>query len=292
MQELESWQHTLDAGYTLSGWRTKPSGRPVIFFLHGNGLCSRAYWPMLRHLRQSYDLVLLDAPGHGSSESAGSFQGWANDAESCYEAWQSLQADYAGVSHHAVAHSYGGVLSTYIMAEHPDCFDSALLLDPVYFPPSMLITGWIADLLGLVKYHKLSRTTQKRRIHWPSRESVYEHLLAKRIYSRWDRECFDAYVDYGFEERADGFHLRCDRNIEAKIFATLPYDLSRIISRVCTPCVIISGDQSYDFVIKGLPKYCTGHDYLQHKVISGGHNFMLDNPQDTAALVHNNMVFS
>lgn len=290
MHGLESWQHTLASGVTLRGWRTAPSGQPVIFFLHGNGLCSMAYWPMLQRLQSSYDLVLLDVPGHGSSEWMGTFAGWENDAESCYQAWQSLLPDYSDVSHHVVAHSYGGVLSTCIMAAHPDCFESAVLLDPVYFPPSMLMLAKVAEVLGLLRFHKLSRMTRKRRNHWPTRAAVYEHLLTKGIYSRWQRECFDAYVDYGFEVSDDGLRLRCDRNLEAAIFGSMPYRLPRIIHQVFTPCVIFSGDHSYDFVVKGLPKYCSGHGFLQHKVISGGHNFMLDKPEETAALVLENMI--
>ena len=287
MQDLVSWQHVGHDGLTLRGWRTMPSGRPAIFFIHGNGLCSMTYWPMLERLRDQFDLILLDAPGHGLSDTAGHFQGWEADAACCHAAWLSLVGEYVGVKHHVVAHSYGGVLSTCMIAVNPETFDSAVLLDPVYFPPSMLVLARIMSVFGLVKKTKLAKTTAKRRDRWPSREAVHEHLLDKRIYAKWEPACFDAYVQYGLRDCDDGVgvRLRCDRALEAEIFSTLPYRLPRIISRVKTPCIVFSGDQSYDFVVKGLPKYCSGHNYLQHREISGSHNFMLEQTEKTAELL-------
>jgi len=179
LHELQSWEHTAVDGLTLRGWRTPPSGRAVIFFLHGNGLCALSYWPMLVRLRDQFDLVLLDAPGHGRSDSPGHFRGWEQDAAACAEAWLSLSADYQGVSRHVVAHSYGGVVSTFIMAENPSAFDSAVLLDPVYFPPTMLVMARIMAVFNLLKYTKLARMTAKRRDRWPSREAVHQHLIQK-----------------------------------------------------------------------------------------------------------------
>lgn len=242
---------------------------------------------MLKRLRDRYDLVLIDAPGHGLSDSPGRFQGWADDAACCHTAWLSLSSEYQGVSHHIVAHSYGGVLSTYMMAENPDTFDSAVLLDPVYFPPTMLAVGRLMSVFGLLRYTKLAKLTAKRRDRWPSLEAVREHLLTKRIYAKWEAACFEGYVQYGLRECDDGVgvRLRCDRALEAEIFSSLPYSLPRVVSRVQTPCIIYSGDRSYDFVQKGLPKYCSGHAYLQHREIPGGHNFMLEQTEKTAQWV-------
>lgn len=286
MYDLVNWEHTGKKGLTLRGWRTTPRGLPVIFFLHGNGLCGMSYWPMLRRLQERFDVVVLDTPGHGLSDSPGTFQGWEDDAACCYEAWASLAGEYKGVSHHSVGHSYGGVISTIFMAENPESFDSAVLLDPVYFPSSMLIVGRTMDSLGLLRFSKLSRITRKRRDQWPSRDAMCEYFLSKRVYAKWDRECLDAYVYYGSKPDDDGgVRLSCARELEAKIYCSLPYGLPRMIRRLTTPTVIYSGDRSYDFVIKGLPKYCSGHPNVEHREIPGSHNFMLEQPEKVASWV-------
>ncbi len=33
---LSPWSHSCSAGFTLRGWRSEPSGKPLLHFLHGN----------------------------------------------------------------------------------------------------------------------------------------------------------------------------------------------------------------------------------------------------------------
>ncbi len=284
MHELVDWNYKSEDGLHLRGKRTLTRGLPVIFFLHGNGLCSMTYWPMLRHLSSSFDLVLLDAPGHGASDPLARFQGWAEDAQRCHAAWQSLAAEYADVDCHVVAHSYGGVLATYFLADNPGSFQSGVLLDPVYFPPRMLALGRLLDFLGLLGFHKLARMTRKRRFRWPSRDAAKQHLGARGIYAKWEAACLDAYLAHGLRPCDDGVgvRLRCDRELEAGIFGSLPFQLPAKVAILRTRCVAISGDRSYGFVQRGLPHYSAGHAYLQHLEIPGSHNFMLEQTHETA----------
>ena len=53
---LLPWSHPTSAGFTLSGWHTPPSGKPLLHFLHGNGFCGRTYEPMLAGLAEHFDL--------------------------------------------------------------------------------------------------------------------------------------------------------------------------------------------------------------------------------------------
>ncbi len=287
MHDLINWQHRAADGITLRGWRTTPRGLPVLFFLHGNGLCGMTYWPMLRHLRDAFDLVLLDAPGHGLSDALAAFQGWPQDAARCHAAWLSIAADYPEAGRHLLAHSYGGVLATLMMAENPATFRSAVLLDPVYFPPGMLLLGRALSLFGLLRFTKQSRTTCKRRDRWPSREAAREHLGARRVYREWESDCLDAFIQHGLRDCDDGVgvRLRCLRELEADIFGSLPFGLPRALGQLRTPCVAFSGDRSYGFVVSALPKYSAAHSCLEHREIAGGHNFMLEETQRTAERV-------
>ncbi len=276
MLELVGWEFCYEGGKRLRGWRTKPRGLPVIFFLHGNGLCGMSYWPLLQRLCDEYDIVMLDAPGHGNSDASGSFLGWEKTAEVCFSAWISLASDYDQVTKHAVGHSFGGVLCLSMMADCPDCFDSAVLLDPVLFPPAMLLLGRGLQMLGLLKYHRLARTTSRRRDQWPSIEAAREYLLARRVYAKWESACFELYLEHGLEDFDGGVQLRCSKKLETSIYASMPFKLPNMVKRVRTPCVIVSGDVSYEYVTKSVPRYCFGHPFIEHKEISGGHNFMLE----------------
>ncbi len=85
---LSPWSHSCSAGFTLRGWRSEPSGKPLLHFLHGNGFCGRTYEPMLRLLAEDFDLWLCDIQGHGESDHGGRFHGWNRNAEMAVEAFE------------------------------------------------------------------------------------------------------------------------------------------------------------------------------------------------------------
>ena len=58
--QLLPWSHASSAGFTLRGWHSPASGKPVLHFLHGNGYCGRVYQPLLEHLAEDFDLWLCD----------------------------------------------------------------------------------------------------------------------------------------------------------------------------------------------------------------------------------------
>ena len=58
---LQPWSHSCSAGFTLRGWRTPPSGKPLLHFLHGNGFCGRTYEPLLRLLAADFDSTVSEA---------------------------------------------------------------------------------------------------------------------------------------------------------------------------------------------------------------------------------------
>ncbi|TKA89090.1 alpha/beta fold hydrolase, partial [Halopseudomonas bauzanensis] len=55
---LLPWSHSCSAGFTLRGWHSPPSGKPLLHFIHGNGFCCRTYEPMLALLAEHFDLWL------------------------------------------------------------------------------------------------------------------------------------------------------------------------------------------------------------------------------------------
>ena len=66
--KLHPWSHPAREGFTLRGWHSVPSGKPLLHVLHGNGFCARMYEPMLKPLSAHFDLWLSDVQGHGDSD--------------------------------------------------------------------------------------------------------------------------------------------------------------------------------------------------------------------------------
>lgn len=94
--QLIAWAYDTRDGFTLRGWHTPPSGKPLIHFIHGNGFCARAYEPMLRALSKHFDLWLSDVQGHGDSDPGERFVGWNRCADLAVEAFKHHQHDLFG----------------------------------------------------------------------------------------------------------------------------------------------------------------------------------------------------
>ncbi|NES11605.1 alpha/beta hydrolase, partial [Pseudomonas laurentiana] len=134
---LVPWSYPSSAGFTLRGWCSPPTGKPLLHFLHGTGFCGLVYRPMLEVLSESFDLWLSDVQGHGDSDHGGAFLGWNRTAELALEAFEAGRGAYANVPCFALGHSFGGVLTSLILAREPALFQRAVLLDPVLFSRAM-----------------------------------------------------------------------------------------------------------------------------------------------------------
>lgn len=219
---LSPWSHPCSAGFTLRGWRSEPSGKPLLHFLHGNGFCGRTYEPMLRLLTEDFDLWLCDIQGHGESDHGGRFHGWNRNAEMAVEAFEAGRGRYGDVPRLACGHSFGGVLSSLVLARHPGLFTRAVLLDPVLFTPAMIGVMALSETLGLQLRGSLAKKARLRRSQWPDRAAAYAGLRGRGIFKGWTDEALWAYVEYALKESDDGVELKCRPSREAEIFSSFP----------------------------------------------------------------------
>jgi alpha-beta hydrolase superfamily lysophospholipase len=148
---LEPWEFQVSSGFVVRGYKSTPSGKPVIHFIHGNGYSGLVYQQLLLTLSKHYDLFLINIQGHGNSDLGGYFRGWNENARYCLEAWNYFKREWQTVPRIAMGHSLGGILSLLMMSENVLAFDKAILLDPVLFTPLQMGFMSIAKPIGLLK---------------------------------------------------------------------------------------------------------------------------------------------
>ncbi len=128
-----------------------------------------------------------------------------------------------------VGHSLGGLLSVLAAARRPDLAAGLVLLD------SPIIGGWRAHSLhmakatGLIRRVSPGKVSRSRRHHWPDHEAVHRHFAAKAKFARWDPRVLADYVANGFEARAGGVHLAFEREVETRIYETLPHHVAQVL---------------------------------------------------------------
>jgi pimeloyl-ACP methyl ester carboxylesterase len=283
--QLIPWSHPTSAGFTLRGWHSAPSGRPLLHFLHGNGFCGRTYEPMLRQLAEHFDLWLSDAQGHGDSDHGGKFVGWNRSADLAVEAIKAQGQAFAGVPWFAAGHSFGGVLTSLIVAEQPKLFQAAVLLDPVIFTPSMLLGASVAELTGVMRHTPLARQARGRRDHWASRDEARANLTGRGTYKGWADEAMDAFLTHALADVEDGVRLKCRPSREAEIFGSMPDRLWSLLARVRTPVHVLHARHTFPFVSESVARWTGLNDHVSAQQVPGGHCFMQEHPADAARLV-------
>jgi len=123
--EGEIQTHTIPIRYYRTGGE-----KPALVLLHGlsdNGLC---WTPVAEELQAEYDVIMLDARGHGHSgrsESVLSLETLATDVVASMEALGLEKAYLQG-------HSMGAGTAAFVAAKYPD-FVQALVLEDPPWPP-------------------------------------------------------------------------------------------------------------------------------------------------------------
>lgn len=185
-----------------------------------------------------------------------------------------------------VGHSLGGLLSLMAACKRPDLAAGLVMLD------SPVITGWRAHGLrvfkasGLVGRVPPGTISERRRHEWPSREAVQQHFAHKAVFARWDPRVLADYVASGFDEHAQGIRLGFQREVETRIYNTLPDHIGPLLRKHPPKCPVgfIAGTQSNEMRQGG----AEGAKQLAKERFvwtEGTHLYPMEQPERTAAEV-------
>lgn len=280
---LVPWQFTdPQHGLTLRGWHTPERGLPLLHVLHGNGLCTRTYTPMLALLAREFDLWLCDLQGHGDSEAGTGFLGWNANAAMAARAFRAHHPQPA-VPVFGLGHSFGGVLTALMASADPGLFRRIVLLDPVIYTPAVVVVMAALQACRLQGLLPLVRATRRRRNRWRSRTEAFERLRGRGVFADWRDDALQAYVEHALRDDGDGVVLKCPPTIEAAIFGSRPRRLWPALARIATPGLLLHGDRSLPFVAPSARRLAALNPRIEVETVSGSHCFMLAAPEACAA---------
>ena len=184
-----------------------------------------------------------------------------------------------------MGHSLGGIVSLLAACRRPDLAAGLLLLD------SPIVGGWRAHSVRVAKATRLmprispGKISRQRRHEWPTRNAVLEHFASKHKFARWDPRVLQDYVDSGFEEREGKTRLAFRREVETRIYDTLPHHLDALVKKHPPRCPVgfVAGTQSEESRQAGLaPSKALAKKHFVW--IEGSHLFPFERPDDTAIL--------
>jgi pimeloyl-ACP methyl ester carboxylesterase len=258
-----------------------PAARGVIVFSHANSFSAGVYRLLFDAWREAgFAVHAVDRFGHDPRLPVTS--NWPHLRDELLEFIAAHTSQPASL----VGHSLGGMLSLLAASRRPDVARGVVLID------SPVVAGWrahglhVAKLTGLARRITPAKVASARRHVWPTREAVHEHFARKAAFARWDPRVLHDYVASGFERRGEQWHLRFERDVEARIYATLPHQLGTLLHRQRLPCPVayIGGEQSLEARQAGLAatQRVVGERF---ELLPGTHLLPMEHPEATAAAV-------
>ncbi len=258
----------------------------TIVFSHANGFPAGTY-QVLFDVWQAAGWRVLALPRIGHDPA---FPVTANWPRLLQELTQFIETRAPAEKVHLVGHSLGGFLSLMAACKRPDLAAQVLMLD------SPVVAGWrshsahMARQLGLFRRWSPGRVSERRRHQWPSADAALAHFAAKAAFARFDERVLRDYIAAGTEPDpaagADAVRLAFTREVETRIYDTLPVQLMRYMRRHPPQCPVgfIGGTRSAELRQAGM---AATRALVQERLtwIEGTHLFPMEKPEEAAAAV-------
>jgi pimeloyl-ACP methyl ester carboxylesterase len=213
-------------------------------FLHANGFCAGTYAPFIKFLGGELHVVASDVRGHGGSVLLNSqrIRHWGVFAEDLKRlVRQSMSPPVIGIGHSL------GAVCTYIAASmFPPLFSGIVLIEPPILDGYVLAIMAMLKMLGLRGNISLARTARRRnRTFAGKQEALRRFTSGKGIFKSWSTGFVEAYLECGLLEKDSGTAvLRCDPELEAQIFESIPLNVWSYARRIACPVLIVRGEHS------------------------------------------------
>ncbi len=223
-------------------------GEYPLHFAHANGYPPTAYRSLLKNLSLHYHVLAMCARPLWPAAFPNDLQDWKPLADDL--------ADFLDQNHlHnliGVGHSMGATTTLRLALRQPSLFSALVLIDPVLFPPWVILQWNLIYRLGLGYHlHPLVIGAMKRRNSFQSREEMFANYRKKSVFKRMDDDALQAYVDaLACVKPGGGLELCYSPSWEARIYVTgvrADMDIWKGLRRLSPPLLIIRGAETNTF---------------------------------------------
>ena len=256
----------------------------LIVFSHANSFPASTYGVLFKSLRgRGFTVRAVERYGHDPRYPV--TDNWPHLVQQLHD-FAAREVEKAGQPAWLAGHSLGGFLSVMCAARHPQLARGVLLID------SPLLGGWKAQAFGAIKKTPLvgsispGAVSRKRKNRWASQAEALEHFRHKKAFAHWDPQVLHDYVAHGTHDEGSARVLSFDRDVETRIYNTLPDNLDRLLARhpLKCPVAFIGGLQSAETRQVGMAmtqRVAAGRIMM----LDGSHLFPMEKPVATAAAI-------
>ncbi len=203
---------------------------PDVVFAHACGLCKEVWRPVVDELSalvSNLPWMSVDLRGHGDSPVGGPPYELDVLARDLVETLPDITVKVG------VGHSSGGAVIARAATIKPGQFAHLVLVEPIIFPPPYRRV----DI-------PLASAAERRRATFSDRQAAYDRFAAGP-FATWRPEALAMYVDYGFVQTEEGWHIKCRPSVEADLFREgLNHDTWDRVTEIAVPVTIVVGEHS------------------------------------------------
>ncbi|ATB26836.1 alpha/beta hydrolase [Melittangium boletus DSM 14713] len=252
---------------------------PVLHLAHANGFPPGSYRRLIDGLASRTHVYTLESRCLVPGANPLSMRHWDDMADDLVHALRARGLTRVV----GVGHSMGGVATLIAAANHPELFQSVVMLDPVLFTGGRELALQLLGLLGLRGRVPPASLARRRREHWGSREEAAASYGKKALFRGFDPACFQDYLAHGLTEApGGGMRLTIPTAWEARIFETSPRAIWKRLRDVKVPVLVLRGSTSDTLTPEALERVRRTRPGIQTEEVPGGHLFPLEKPEECA----------
>ncbi len=224
------------------------SGEPL-HFLHANGYPPACYEPLLEALKRShhvFGMLLRPLWPEANPEELSDWHPLSEDLRIFLE--EQNRGPVIGLGH-----SIGAIVTLRLALQQPERFRALVLLDPVLFPPHIIVLWNMMRGLGLgQRAHPLIPIARKRRRTFDDLDALFQGYRHRPVFRYLSDENLKIYIAGITRPRPEaGFELVYTPEWESHIYYTGVWrdmELWRALPRLRVPTLILRGAETDTFL--------------------------------------------
>jgi len=220
----------------------------LLHFLHANGYPPECYKPLLELFKTEYRVFGMYLRPLWDDANPEDIDDWHPLSDDLLR----FLSDREPGPIIGVGHSIGAVVTLRAALRDPGKFRALVLIDPVLFVPSFMVSWHIFRILGLgERFHPLIIGAKKRRSTFDNLETLFLGYRSRSIFRYMSDENLKIYIEGITKPKADdGYELVYPPEWEAQVYRTgmHDFDILRNLPRLEVPTLIIRGTETDTFM--------------------------------------------